>query len=528
MKKTATILFTLLLVGITIWLIASRGNGAPQYIARSELPEALLDAGREMRVVILPETISEIVYRNRNEAFPPIVAGAAEVLNSFLTPNLDPSTDAEIVERIRRHSESDYPPPTTLTHEEIAYELDFMFLLLRYSYGAYGYFGGDEVFIPLKESMLEQLAQMSDPLDVDSYFYDLLVPNLQSVIADNHVAIFTESFETIGSMGVRSQLYMNNDFILQKDETGYILEIDGEIYRVGGITLCDGLQIYGVLPTLSRDGELVWAFGHVLYGLAVDAVIAPVEISVTLECVITGNSHNMYLNLYPVANANISHRDMYAITESNGIPILRNRRLQQFDGDPPVQHFADTGAALRDEPVLILDLRGHSGGGDGYAADWIYQLTGYSPNYGMMFTHMRLYTLTACEINPWITATLPPRWDVWDTPADLHRFISNENLVIVLTDNAIGSAGDSFVGFLRQLENVLIVGTNTSGTLVTGNVAFAVLPMSRLQIALGNSLNIRTDFSQFEGVGFMPDLWVSPNDSLQRVLRMIDRYEVRP
>jgi len=40
------------------------------------------------------------------------------------------------------------------------------------------------------------------------------------------------------------------------------------------------------------------------------------------------------------------------------------------------------------------------------------------------------------------------------------------------------------------------------------------------------SLNVRPDLSQFEGVGFAPDLWVPPDDSLNRVLRFIERYGI--
>ena len=39
-------------------------------------------------------------------------------------------------------------------------------------------------------------------------------------------------------------------------------------------------------------------------------------------------------------------------------------------------------------------------------------------------------------------------------------------------------------------------------------------------------LNIRPDLSQFEGIGFKPDLYIPPDESLDRVLNFIDRYEL--
>jgi len=81
-----------------------------------------------------------------------------------------------------------------------------------------------------------------------------------------------------------------------------------------------------------------------------------------------------------------------------------------------------------------------------------------------------------------------------------------------------------FVGYLRQLRNVLVVGTNTSGTFLTSNIGMTILPHSGVGIMFGTHLNLRPDLSQFEGVGFMPDLWVPPGESLERVLRFVERY----
>jgi len=102
--------------------------------------------------------------------------------------------------------------------------------------------------------------------------------------------------------------------------------------------------------------------------------------------------------------------------------------------------------------------------------------------------------------------------------------IPNDNLVIVLMDNKTASAGEWFVGHLRQLENVLFVGTNTWGVLLTGAVTRTILPRSGLEVQFGMWLNVRPDLSQFEGIGFLPDLWVPPGEALERALAFIERY----
>ncbi|MCL2574599.1 MAG: S41 family peptidase [Defluviitaleaceae bacterium] len=462
------------------------------------------------------EAVLAISTANRHATFPEPYENLDEILRRFMTQNLDADRDSVIAERIAQYRELDMTRPVELTHEEIIYELDFLFNVLRYGYPAYQYFGGDEVFLPLKEIMLEELAQMTNPLSADAYLAHLLQPFLRSVIIDNHFWIDHHP------MGVGSQQYMNDNLVIRKVDLDFLVEIDGMKYKILYVTHPDGHEIEGLLPTLTRDGEFAWAFGYVDF--LITAWQPTFEITVNLENIDTGENNVRTVSLTPIPNANVSN-DIFATRERQGITILENRRLPFSDAEPLVLEFVDTGATLRDEPILILDLRGHRGGIDGYTFQWIYQYTGQNPNFHMMFTHIRLYSKTVNAIAVGMEAVSPPDWQIWGDSSE-HGFIQNENFLIVLMDNAIGSTGDVFVGYLRQLENVLFVGANTGGVLITGNVGGITLPLSRFDVNFGVSLNIRPDLSQFEGVGFMPDLWVPPQDALERVLKFIERYDI--
>ena len=484
----------------------------PQVLSRVEIPQAL----------------RELTYANRSLAFPEPLADLDELLNDFFTPNLTAETDIALAERIMQYRQDDRPAPSELTHDEIVYEIDFLFELLRYGYAAYQYFGGDEVFLPLRESMLAQLAEMPNPLSTQLYVNSLLVPSLMDVIADNHVSIH---HHTIGThpIGVRSQFYLNSFLIVQRTESGFVTEIGDVLYKILEVINQDGREIEAIYPTLTREGEAAYAFGYVSYGHR-SGTITPqmIQIHVLLENTENSATHIRTINLAQVPNANVSHENAFSTKEIDGIMILENRRLwQQQENDPPLQNFVSTALPLRNEPVLVLDLRGNAGGNDGYAAQWVQLYTGRAPVFSIDFRHLRLNSMTTNAISPWIPQASPPEWNVWGSNLIVgNRYIDNENLLIVLTDNAIGSSGDSFVSYLRQLTNMLIVGTNTQGVLVTGNVGSVSLPSSKAFIGFGTTLNIRPDLSQFEGVGFMPDLWVPPNESLERVLKFIERYSI--
>ena len=496
MKRSIYLIIgVVVLIAVGIFLYDSIQNNRPSNIIGLAIPTELL----------------ELTHENRIATFPEPHPNLSDILESFKTPNLDAEIDAQIAERIRQYQQRSGARPSELTEEQIVYELDFLFELLRYGYGAYQYFGGDDVFIPLHRSILTQLRQTHGPITVERYLNSLLLPALRSVISDNHFWVDRHS------VGISSQLTMNQDFVVHRTDDDFITNIDGINYRVVETTM-DGQQIEGLLPTLAEDGQLVWAFGYVFYGLQPSSNS---DMDVIFEDTETGTQSTHVVPLSIIRNHRDFSNTMYSLSRRNGIPVLRNRHLS---GNLP-HSFTNTGAALRNEPIVILDLRGHSGGNDGIAAEWIHAYTGHMPNYEMIFSPIFLSSLTTSRLNSGIPSSTPPEWHTWqfDMP---RKFIQNENFIIVLTDNNIGSAGDSFVGFLRQLENVLIVGTNTGGVLVTGNLGTAVLPYSRAAVHFGVSLNVRPNLSQFEGVGFAPDLWVPPNESLDRVLRFIERYGI--
>jgi len=458
----------------------------------------------------LPSRLLEIIEENRKVAFPLPVANFEQVLQNFMTPNLDADRDAEIAELIRIYRESDVEQPYYLSQEQMTYEINFLFDVLRYGYGAYQHFGGDEVFFAMRDALLEQLAQESDMLQLGTYLHEILLPAFADVIADNH--FWLEGHR----LWAGSQLYMNGTYVVRESDVGFIVEIRGTSYAITSTKLSDGRDVAGLLPTLTREGELAWAFGHVEYGLHVHELRNMLQMVATLTNIETGESREHILMLHSVRDASGQGPEK---SWRDGVPILRNWVLQD-------RSFVCTAETVRDEPVLVLDLRGHNGGNDGLALEWLYRYSGHQPIYSMLFAHLRLNSAVVREMTPWLPSApsgSQPEWTLFETPSR-REIIPNDRLVIVLTCNSIGSAGDTFVGYMRQMENVLIVGVNTRGVLVTGNVAEVVLPYSRFSVHFGVSLNIRPDLSQFEGVGFAPDLWVDPAESLDRVFRFIERY----
>jgi len=474
----------------------------------------------------IPAELREIIEANRAIAFPDFHPDFHDIASSFLTQDFDAETFENLSDILRKMHSQNFASRRAaneaadldayITRVEAAWEIRFLFDLLRHAYAGYQHFGGDGVFLPLRDSMLEQIAQMPDPLQVSSYLDHVLRRAFfNSPILDLH-------FTINGMMGGRHRhwLHMCEDFTLRRAGDGFVVEIDGATYNVIATNAAGGEPVDGIFPTLTRDGELAYAFARFAPASNPDAA----EMSAVLENAATGERRVLPVSL-PRPSPFVSESEPMFETRAEGdVTIAVNRTLRANDIE---YQFFRWGTELSNEPALVLDLRGHRGGNPELARAWIGGLAGW-PRHDLMFSRFSLES----SIVPMLRGRAlharnsMPEWSALHFSSGPRAVIPNDNLVIVLMDNNMASAGDAFVGFLRQLENALFIGTNTMGMLVTVDLVEIILPHSGIAIRFGTSLHLRPDLSQFEGVGFLPDLWVPPGESLERALAFIERYRL--
>jgi len=100
----------------------------------------------------------------------------------------------------------------------------------------------------------------------------------------------------------------------------------------------------------------------------------------------------------------------------------------------------------------------------------------------------------------------------------------NNSLLFVLVDNHTFSASEWLIAALRNKDNVIFVGTNSGGGLISDSAIKLVLPNSRINIQCGSGLGFYYDDTMFtEETGFSPDIWVN-GDAMQYTLNMISYY----
>ncbi|GAA0688688.1 MULTISPECIES: S41 family peptidase [Clostridium] len=108
------------------------------------------------------------------------------------------------------------------------------------------------------------------------------------------------------------------------------------------------------------------------------------------------------------------------------------------------------------------------------------------------------------------------KWYISKTEEKRHK---NDTKIFVIVDDKVASTGEEFISYLKTLENIVVVGTNTSGSLLSNIYIRSQLPNSHINISFGNIITANKDFE--EGKGFQPDVWIGNGDSLDRVLKLI-------
>ena len=418
-----------------------------------------------------------------------------------------------------------------LTKEEAISDVNFLFNALKYSYSGYIYFGGDEIWSNTKNKIIDYINSYEDKItskDLEQILFDNL-----SFVQDGHFSI------NFNSTLQKSNFYYSKEFEIKEDNQEYYINYLNDKWYIKSINNDSNVKDY-IKLSLNKNGELCNYIGflskEIYFG----------RIKVVLNS--ANEEQNIYVKL--TKSNGISHLDQitgYDYEEISGIPIFTMRRMYNVDSnDNSVELFAESANEAKNEDVIIIDIRGNIGGNDFGINEWFKNFTGKTPNktstlisltsllnntlikraFGENTTtkntqdsisestlsqRSNLLELANCNENKWYIEKLENKDD---------SLIKNNTKVFVLIDNHTASSGETFVRLLKNIENVIFVGTNTSGLGISDATNECILPNSKITVIYGSNLRLYNDFT--EGIGFESDIWINSNDSLDRILKFIN------
>ncbi|MEA4883915.1 MAG: S41 family peptidase [Clostridia bacterium] len=413
--------------------------------------------------------------------------------------------------------------PSAISPQDAMREIDYVFRVLKYGYAGYQFFGGDGAFDTAKDCILKELGTRSDGLSLDEY--EALVCGHMDFIQDGHLSI--------GRTRLCNSyvLFWNPEREFQRDAAGFFMIENGEIRRVVSIEN-DNPSSY-LKPSINEDGDIVYVLGTVCEK-------ASAAFSIGLEYQ-SGLSDS--IRLTPMASV-AQRGPAYERGMLSGMPLLKCRSFEPTDASiEALNAFIDDAGRLRNEPVIIIDIRSNCGGSSQYAMAWLWRLTYQQPRPQQVTANLTTDTAIALLDNllqryP-TAAQLPkdaaaflrqnahesrPGWSSIHHGAGVAS--SGGPFVAVIIDSFVASAAETFILSLRYMDNVVFIGGNTGGLLSAGAVGLCHLPISGVTMVAPVALNRYEDMTNRDGLGLLPDFWVDPDDALGRVMRFLQKHLV--
>ena len=408
-----------------------------------------------------------------------------EEFQSYLTPEtFEHIFTLEEIQELKTERNS----VISLSAKEAAEDVTLTFQLLAYGYGGYDYFGGDEVFLPIRDSILDKLSTMETIKTTE--LRNLLWEGLSPVVIDMHFAIHTS---------------LPNPYSTER-------EFAQHTYYVPDLYFNDptGIDSEYVKHTIGPEGAIT-------YGLA---TVCKNPDDLPDKLTIEGKEHSLEWKMAESLYHSKEEKEAVfsqTTVAAEQLPVLRSYAMQ---GNPErLDAFTATGTTYLKAPQLVMDIRGNLGGNDSYGHTWLKNYSFISAENKRMFANKRS-NLHYIHYEPDTDST-----GDWDLAALLNEIRwRKDKLLFVLIDNNTASSGETFAHLLSLGDHVIFVGCNTMGCSTVANNNSYYLPHSGIELYFGKSLCFYDTLENRDGIGIFPDLWVNPEDSLDAVVRLCKYY----
>ena len=429
-----------------------------------------------------------------------------------------------------------------VTKEEAIEDIKVLFRALRQSYSGYIYFGGKKQFDQAEQEMITRVESLTEERITTGGFEQILREGL-AFIVDSHFWINGKS------LGFNEQYCYYGSGIdqIEKDSKGYyILEQGKKSY------IEEQFEPY-IKPTIGEEGQIVYG----LFAVVDQEEKEKLPITILLNRRRKTSQKEIEWKLCKVGTFTLEAGcSNYSYKEISQIPVVTYRNMQA--GNETNAFIAD-GIKLRDREVAVLDLRGNVGGDFLINFSWLYQITGegiypkqilidYKSQIQSYVAELATKSLATSESmeNVEFKGDVSNLEELRAQKKEYEKYIDeqekwnithhdqgeqwneNKTLWFVLVNKNVYSAGEMFLRQMETMSNVIIVGTNSNGCLVTGcplrNTPL-YLPNSKNQIVYGTSLNVANDMEGYDARGTLPDIYIANEDALDAVVRCYEHYK---
>lgn len=481
-------------------------RGDVAVISANALEQTMVDTGEELGSFIRSQVIPAVDFSELLEEFSAKHKECVEAEGTFegyeddLIEDLSTATlltDSEIASLLMDHSR-----PQTISYTQAVEDIDLLFRAFKSTYGAYYHFG-EATFDAAQVEILKWL-EGRNVVDTDDF--NRVVANAFSFLRDAHAYVWEKTYES----KLRYEYYYCSDQNFQKDIDGYYKMINGQKWYFSSFSDPRVRMEY----TLTPSGEIVYA--PILFCTALEMKNSTMVLKNGQDGIMTQT-----LNWKISRDRNVDNYDAdFTLLKAEEIAYLSILNFQRRCEDDMVE-FVNSGKVLDDAELIIFDLRSNGGGSGQYSKEWVENFCGTEPRVPQAYSE-RISLLG----DMYHENTKSGTYGTFETQYQKGKFLKNDTPIIVLMDDRCGSAGESALHFLRSMENVLVVGSNSAGYQISSNSVNISLPNSGLPAQIGTTYRFEFSFENVDFKGFEPDVWCNPEIALDAVVNMLLRYDL--
>ncbi len=389
-------------------------------------------------------------------------------------------------------------------------ETKWLFRLLRSQYGLYKYYGGDTKFVKAKKAVLKKINK-KDTIKVERY--QKLLHRHLGFITDNHLAIGEELFKTdVRLFSNESVNYMKN----------------GEHFYREGNTQDEIISINGKEPSaylkraIDKNGKLTYL------------PYAMLEQKENI-CSYSVKYQSGKTEIIALKPAKYSYKKtverMYGYDKYNSLAYIEmNQAYMNWETPKERKRFLNDVKNMKKKKQLVFDLRNNTGGDGSLIDKWFKKYTGKSllPNYSTL--RIRPVSISSkkelIEMDEFaVSDGLKRSGKHYYFKKPKHQYLKNgDKQIFVLTSRMTSSAAEAMTDALKNIENVVTIGTNTGGVLVNMANYSMAMPYSGLLLQFGSCLQY-FDLSYFkESYGIEPDIYLTGNNLNKRLEQFFKIY----
>lgn len=399
---------------------------------------------------------------------------------------------------------------SSCTKEEALSDVDTLFRALHSSYGAYYYFGAEN-YDAAEAHVIAWVEAQSGEIDTEALTEKLRDELLFMLSRDAHAYIGDggRSYES----SVRYEYFYADGCEFARSEEGYFaVDADGTQWYADGFS--DDRVTMEL--TLLTDGRMVYR--PTLFCTRP----AMADCTMTLRNA-EGQTQSLPLmwtesQAYRQGN----HEIDYSFLQESGLTYISVRDFSEEGSDArraALEQYVADAARAQGSTAIIYDLRSNGGGADNWPNQWVQQFLGTEGR-------IEYPQLVANRCSPFAAAAgsagdSPDRYGCFRASVVNGRRYDNSIPILVLVDDSCGSSGESALQFLTLLDNVLVIGSNSAGYQLCGNVWGFRLPATGIAAQFGCSMSLYGDGEDVDFRGYAPDVWCDPQDALTAALALV-------